>query len=66
MTTTKSQQGALNEKIGMNEFFALPIIRQCQEIQKRNRFGSEPHKQAHSVILETAKKYGVERFIGSY
>jgi hypothetical protein len=48
------------------EFFARPDVRALQDIQKRNPFGSEPHKAAFGEIKRLASLVGAEHFFGDY
>lgn len=41
----------------MSDFFALPEIVACQQIQMRNPYGSPAHRKAHDVAKEIAAKY---------
>lgn len=52
--------------ITKSAFFALPEVKACREIQRRNRYGSQPHRLAHETIEALAAKYGAAQFIGEY
>jgi len=41
------------------EFYNLPEVITCLDIQKQNPYGSDKHRQAYFAIAEIAKKHGV-------
>lgn len=41
----------------MSDFFALPEVRRLQEVQKRNPYGSAPHREAHEAMVGIAGNY---------
>ncbi len=51
--------------ISVTDFFKLPKVLSSIEIQKRNRFGSENHRNAHISILSLAKSHGVDQHFES-
>ena len=46
--------------ITQTDFWDLDIVKQMQNIQKQNKFGSKAHRDAHIVILAQAKAFEVE------
>ena len=47
------------QKMTQQEFYNLPEIKECLDIQKRNQYGSKEHKDAYHKIAIIADKYGV-------
>ncbi len=43
--------------IAMCDFFALPEVIACQEIQKRNPYRSPAHRKAHDDAKAIASRY---------
>ena len=52
--------------ISIREFMQLPAIIAAQEIQKRNPYGSDAHRQAFERAKLEATKYNAQDFIGEY
>lgn len=46
--------------ISQSDFFNLAEVKACQEIQKRNPFGSRKDRDATIKMREIAAEYGVE------
>ncbi len=47
--------------IAMSDFFKLPEIVACQEIQKRNPYRSAMHRKAHDDAKAIASKYSDDK-----
>jgi len=47
--------------ISQEKFWNLEEIKNAQQIQMRNPWGSKEHRGAFIVMLELAKKYGIEK-----
>ena len=51
--------------IPQSAFWALPKVLKTIEIQKRNPFGSEAHRNAHIKLLEIAEQHNVVEYFES-
>lgn len=56
----------MNTTITMRDFFLLPEVIACQEIQKRNPHGSQAHRGAYEKLLSIARAYAVSQWINEY
>lgn len=52
--------------ITMNAFFALPEVKDAQEVQKRHPYGSDEHLNAFEKIKLLAATYNVAQYLGDY
>ena len=52
--------------ITMRDFFQIPEVVSAQDIQKRNPYGSEPHRRAFETIKKLAAQFGADAFVGDY
>lgn len=50
----------------MAEFFALPLIRSLQQVQKSSAYGSSAHRDAFRRMKREAQSYGAGKFFGDY
>ena len=50
----------MKETITQHEFWNLPKVIECQNIQKKNRFGSDEHRCAAQSLYDLAVLHGVE------
>lgn len=69
MVTTRPKSRVVSRKkpsITMQEFFALPLVRSLQDLQKASPYGSAVHREAFLKMKEEARKFRAEDFFGEY
>lgn len=50
----------------MCDFFALAVVKACQQVQMQNPYRSAAHRKAHDDMKALAATYGAQSFFGDY